>query len=66
MNIKQILKDNSHFAGAIRFIKIEQAQEEDFRDFGFTLYLEVGCTGNKYRAGYNYHPKHKQWSLGCN
>ena len=66
MNTEQILKDNPHFEGDIRFIKCEHAQGEDYANFGYTLYLEVGCTGNHYRAGYNWHPGRLQWELGCN
>lgn len=64
--ISQIRSDNEHFSGEIVYFPIKAAHPDDARDFGFTHYIEVGCTGNKYRAGYNWHPDRKQWELGCN
>ncbi len=66
LTIETIKTDNKHFVGDIRFIKLEQTQPANFKDFGYTLYLEIGCTGNQARAGYNYHPQRMQWELGCN
>jgi len=66
VDINIIKKDNEHFDGDITFIKISISDYADFRDFGYTMYLEVGCTGNNYRAIYNYHPIRLQWELGCN
>jgi len=66
LDAKTINTDNEHFIGDIVFIRLEPAQEVDHKDYGYTLYLELGCSGNNARAGYNYHPERKQWELGCN
>ena len=62
----RVKADNTHFVGDVTFVKVQPAEEEDNKDFGFTITLIVGCTGNKYRAAYNYHPENRQWGLGCN
>ena len=63
---EQIKRDNEHFVGDIRVLTVQPSDEIDFEDFGFTLTMIVGCTGNQYRAAYLWHPERQAWACGMN